>query len=237
MQNDVRLRYHEVLDSSHHGRPVVVERVHTGNRGRPRIVIDEEFLRWASTHRSTTAISRFLDVSRTVVRNALLEYGIEEPQADPFAGSRQVTFHEQHPTDTLAASQTDSDMDDLLDPEASIFDLTQATHLQNHPVNPQIISYTAPVSNITDLELDNLLLELRSSFRRAGISILDGMLRGIGYRVPRERIRMSLMRIDPVQRVFQRIRIRRREYQVPGPNSLWHHDGQHGVFILIAILK
>jgi hypothetical protein len=30
--------------------------------------------------------------------------------------------------------------------------------------------------------------------------------------------------------VFQRITIRRRTYHVPGPNSLWHHDGQHGSF-------
>ncbi|RXW17274.1 hypothetical protein EST38_g8582 [Candolleomyces aberdarensis] len=27
--------------------------------------------------------------------------------------------------------------------------------------------------------------------------------------------------------VFERFRIRRRTYSVPGPNSLWHHDGQH----------
>jgi hypothetical protein len=172
-----------------------------------------------------------------VVRNALLEYGIEEPQADPFLASREaaeIPSPELHHTDTLAASQTDVVIDDFLDPDASVFDHTQA-NLQNRQANRLIMSYTAPVSNITDLELDELLRELRSSFHRAGISMLDGMLRSIGYRIPRERIRTSLMRIDPVQRVFQRIRIRRREYHVPGPNSLWHHDGQHGVFALIAV--
>jgi hypothetical protein len=55
------------------------------------------------------------------------------------------------------------------------------------------------------------------------------MLQRLGYRISRERITQSLVRIDPVQRVFQRIRIRRRVYSVPGPNSLWHHDGQHGM--------
>lgn len=59
--------------------------------------------------------------------------------------------------------------------------------------------------------------------------MLNGMLRALGHQIPRERIRASLVRIDPVQRVFQRIRIRRRVYSVPGPNSLWHHDGQHGI--------
>ncbi|KAJ7900776.1 hypothetical protein B0H13DRAFT_1560470, partial [Mycena leptocephala] len=48
-------------------------------------------------------------------------------------------------------------------------------------------------------------------------------------RIPERRDRQSLLRIDPVQRVFQRITIRRRTYSVPGPNSLWHHDGQHGL--------
>ena len=58
--------------------------------------------------------------------------------------------------------------------------------------------------------------------------MLHGMLLRLGHLIPRERIRQSLLRIDPVQRVFERIQIRCRTYSVPGPNSLWHHDGQHG---------
>ncbi|KAF8186549.1 hypothetical protein K438DRAFT_1032782 [Mycena galopus ATCC 62051] len=45
--------------------------------------------------------------------------------------------------------------------------------------------------------------------------MFDGMLRRLGHHVPRERIRQSLVRVDPVQRVFQRITIRRRTYYVP----------------------
>src|SRR6266481_722608 len=81
MQQDIRLQYQQALDESHHGRPTVVEHIHTGERGRPRIYIDPDFLRWAYGHRSTSGIARFLDVDRSVVRNALLEYGIAEPQA------------------------------------------------------------------------------------------------------------------------------------------------------------
>jgi hypothetical protein len=62
--------------------------------------------------------------------------------------------------------------------------------------------------------------------------MLDGMLRHLGHRLPQERIRESLMRIDPIQQVFQRIRIHRRVYSVPGPNALWHHDGQHGMWTI-----
>lgn len=90
------------------------------------------------------------------------------------------------------------------------------------------ISHTGPVSALSDSELDAVVVELRRHFHRAGITMLDGMLRRVGHRVPRERIRQSLIRIDPVHRVFERIRIRRGTYWVPGPNALWHHDGQHG---------
>lgn len=91
------------------------------------------------------------------------------------------------------------------------------------------ISYTGLVSTLSDEILDATILELRSHYRRAGITMLDGMLRYLGHRVPRERIRQALLRIDPVHRVFDRIHIRRRVYSVPGPNALWHHDGQHGM--------
>ncbi|KAF8183360.1 hypothetical protein K438DRAFT_1501080, partial [Mycena galopus ATCC 62051] len=52
------------------------------------------------------------------------------------------------------------------------------------------------------------------------------------HRVAIEQIRQSLLRIDPVWRIFERICIHRRDYRVLGPNSLWHHDGQHAEFFL-----
>jgi len=84
MQNDVRLQYGQTLDESHYGHPTVIQAVHTGARGRPSIAIDPDFLRWAHAHRSTSAISRFLGVSRSTVRNALLDYGITTLQTSPF---------------------------------------------------------------------------------------------------------------------------------------------------------
>jgi hypothetical protein len=96
-------------------------------------------------------------------------------------------------------------------------------------------SFTGPLSVINDEELDLIISQLRQQFTRAGITMLHGMLQQLGYRIPRERIRRSLYRIDPVHRIFGRIRIRRRTYSVAGPNSLWHHDGQHGMFILTCV--
>jgi hypothetical protein len=107
--------------------------------------------------------------------------------------------------------------DDILDPQDPIPGVVRE--------NSQISSN---ISDIEDQSLDELIIRLRIHYRRAGVTMLRSMLLRLGYHIPRDRINEALLRIDPVQRVFQRIRIRRRVYSVPGPNALWHHDGQHG---------
>ncbi|KAJ4463416.1 hypothetical protein C8R41DRAFT_739309, partial [Lentinula lateritia] len=87
------------------------------------------------------------------------------------------------------------------------------------------------ISNISDEQLDSLIGHLRIHFHQAGIRMLDGMLRRLNVMVPYERICQSLIHIDPIHRIFDRIRIRHRGYSVPGPNSLWHHDGHHREFL------
>lgn len=152
-----------------------------------------------------------------MVRSALLAYSIAEHHDSPFAvPTIDVDDEEilQH--------------DDLLDPDIPVPTNIPAVDAVNQPV----VSFTGPLSTPSDDVVGNLIFQLRSHFRHAGISMLDGMLRRLGYRLPRERIRESLMHIDPVQRVFQRIRIRHRVYSVPGPNLLWHNDGQHGIIFL-----
>jgi hypothetical protein len=58
--------------------------------------------------------------------------------------------------------------------------------------------------------------------------MLMGALRSNGVRVPRERVRESLRRIDTwgIATRWAEI-IPRRRYHVAGPNSLWHIDGNH----------
>ncbi|KAF8055696.1 hypothetical protein FPV67DRAFT_1567427 [Lyophyllum atratum] len=213
MQNDVRQQYDQATNESHHGQPVIVETVHTGHRGRPQIHIDPEFLRWAYSMRSTSSIARFLGVGRRLVRDHLLQYGIAEAREQP----------------SVLSAQYIEENNDFLDPQG------QAVPIDNPPEVPQELAVPSPnlesTTHISVEDLDALLLHLRQHFRRAGITMLDGMLRRLGHRVPRERIKQSLIRIDPVHRVFQRIKIRRRVYSVPGPNSLWHHDGQHGTSV------
>jgi hypothetical protein len=221
MQQDIRLQYQQTLAESHHGRPTIIENIYTGEPGRPRIYIDPDFLRWAYGHRSISGIARFLHVDCSVVRNALLDYGIVQPQADPFA---RTPSPELNNTDIT---------DDILDPALPIpqtlpDDIIATSSHAPGAAPPHPISFTGPLSATTDDELNELVIRLQSHYCRAGISMLDGMLRHLGHCIPRERIRASLLCIDPVQQVFECICIRQRVYSVPGPNSLWHHDGQHG---------
>ncbi|KAG6849056.1 hypothetical protein H0H93_011639 [Arthromyces matolae] len=232
MHNDVDQQHREALDESNYGHPEIIRRIPTGGRGRPRIVIDPDFLRWAYTVRSTASIANFLNVSRNVVRQQLLDLGIAEPQEQPYILGESYRNLESPPegdtdldAESLTRGNTNTDgnsEDELLEPSLQeLFPGDQA------PV--VITSYTGPISTLSDSELDDLILRLRSHFRRAGITMLHGMLQRLGHRVPRARIQEALLRIDPVRRVFERIRIRRREYSVPGPMYLWHHDGQHGL--------
>ncbi|KAG8959652.1 hypothetical protein FRC00_001400 [Tulasnella sp. 408] len=94
---------------------------------------------------------------------------------------------------------------------------------------PDLPRNTYGVNSLEDAELDAAIVQIRTHFPNAGLTMLDGMLRRNGTPTSRPRISASLVRIDPVRRVFERVRIKRRKYQVPGPNALWHHDGQHGL--------
>ena len=167
---------------SHHGYPTVVDTVRTGNCGRPRINIDPDFLQWAYAHRSTSGICRFLHVGHNVVRNALLEYGIAQPQENPFLRPSEVNTTHVLPDD------------DLLDPSPplpnnlapDILGTSSALSSTSGSTIPTLVSFTGPLSMLSDSELDNLICQLHSHFRRAGISMLDGMLRRLGHQLPRE---------------------------------------------------
>lgn len=182
--------YNKSLEASHHGKPHPVVVVHQGGRGRPKLVIDREWLGFAITIHSTTDIAHILNLSRATVSKALIEYGLRERGEDPFIRTRNP--------------------------------LTGSIHYE------QRLRYTAPMSTWTDEELDNAISRLRIHYPRSGVSMLWGALRVLGQRVPRERISASLLRLDPLNRIWGRVRIERRVYRVPGPNFLWHHDGQHG---------
>ncbi|KAJ3764789.1 hypothetical protein FB446DRAFT_656121 [Lentinula raphanica] len=208
---DVQTIHSQRIEQSHHGHPQVLRWEQNGSAGRPRAVIDPDFLRWASTHRTNTGIADFLGVSRRTVRRALLSYNIVTPGTVPFEDQELVS---------------EENTDQLLDPNI-ILPSHFHPDIETAASSIQTSSSSNRHSNLSNNALDSLVQLLRVHYPRAGIQILHGMLRRLGHIIPYESIRHSLLRVDPVHRVFDRIRIRRRRYSVPGPNSLWHHDGHH----------
>ena len=83
-------------------------------------------------------------------------------------------------------------------------------------------------TNITDGDLDNIVQSFVLTHPTSGQRMLVGYLRSLGLRISRQRVRDSLLRTDPHGvSLRQRQVLHRRQYSVPGPNSLWHVDGYH----------
>ncbi|KAF7366284.1 hypothetical protein MSAN_00884600 [Mycena sanguinolenta] len=87
----------------------------------------------------------------------------------------------------------------------------------------------SPLSADDPEELDRHVADILSLFPHFGREMISGALVARGFRVPRDRIEASCHRVNGISRVFGERVIERRVYWVPGVNSLWHHDGQHGL--------
>ncbi|KAJ7026741.1 hypothetical protein C8F04DRAFT_1238490 [Mycena alexandri] len=112
----------------------------------PRVVIDPNFLQFAHEHRSTGGIGRFLNVSRGVVRSALLRQGLVEPQAAPFADS--PSKNTEVPEAPLGLE------DDILDLDYAVPQVMPADIADAAPPPPPS---TGDLSTIVDWELDSEL--------------------------------------------------------------------------------
>ena len=164
IQTDVHIKYQEALDSSHHGRPTIIETIYTGDCGHPRISIDPNFLRWAYSHRTVSGIAYFLGVHRDTVRSTLLEHGIVEPQENLFK------LHPEEPAVVVPPLEDD----ELLDPHFTLPDTLPSDIQPPGPLtvddinakssNPDITSYTGPLSSISDANLDDLIIRLDHHF-------------------------------------------------------------------------
>ncbi|XP_060921893.1 uncharacterized protein LOC132995765 [Labrus mixtus] len=83
---------------------------------------------------------------------------------------------------------------------------------------------------VADEELDRIVSEVHRSHPNTGYKLMRGHSNARGVRVPISRLRESLHRVDAEGVYMRRLRlhvIRRQQYSVPGPNSLWHIDGHH----------
>lgn len=83
-------------------------------------------------------------------------------------------------------------------------------------------------STIDDEGLDNVIRQIKSEHPNAGEVMVMGHLRAKGFRLQRGRVRSSIHRVDPEGIVTRgRDKPRRRVYDAPCPNYVWHMDGNH----------
>jgi len=90
-------------------------------------------------------------------------------------------------------------------------------------------------SDIGDIELDNIVVDIKESHPHIGEKMMSGFLTARNVTVQRHRIREALVRLDP-QGVDERRRrsLHRRQYSVPHANALWHIDGNHKLIRLLS---
>ena len=81
---------------------------------------------------------------------------------------------------------------------------------------------------MTDDAVDDKVREITSGNPALGQRVVQGLLRSEGIIIQRWRVAESLIRIDEAAVAMRWSQvIRRRTYQVPEPNALWHIDGNH----------
>jgi Helix-turn-helix domain of resolvase len=83
--------------------------------------------------------------------------------------------------------------------------------------------------SVSNEVVDEAVLEyLKGRITGRGEVLLKGHLRSKGWYVPRQQLRDSITRIDPIGKAERKRKpIRRRVYKVDGPHHLWHIDGHH----------
>lgn len=97
-------------------------------------------------------------------------------------------------------------------------------------IQRQYSSCTGPMSDISDEEIDSIMQNVLAEFPNFGRRMIAGHFKNLDYHISRKRLQESYDRIHgPPVFSFGVRRIERCIYSVPGPNSLWHHDGQHGM--------
>ena len=83
-------------------------------------------------------------------------------------------------------------------------------------------------TKISSEELQRIIGEVQSKHPYWGNRMMNGYLKSIGIRVPFHCIREAQVLADPEGSFMRRLRfLNRRHYRVPGPQWLWHIDGNH----------
>ena len=90
------------------------------------------------------------------------------------------------------------------------------------------INTSRPFSEISDVELCQVIDDIRKQCPRSGYRMMQGYLRTRGYKIQQRRVRQMMRQVDPEGTITRwKNTVQRRVYSVSGPNALWHIDGNH----------
>ena len=83
-------------------------------------------------------------------------------------------------------------------------------------------------TSISDSDLEQQVAGIKAEFENDGERMVIGILRLRGAHVPCHRVKHIIRRIDPINTALRWQAMHPRyQYDVPGPNALWHIDGLH----------
>ena len=92
----------------------------------------------------------------------------------------------------------------------------------------RVLSISSQYAEVTDEYLEVVMSSIQKEYPWCGNRQMCGHLLARGLRVQQHRVREIQRKIDPNGSIMHRLStINRRAYQVPGPKSLYHIDGNH----------
>ena len=93
-------------------------------------------------------------------------------------------------------------------------------------------------TDIDDARLDHTIQELKHQFPKSRYRMMDGLLHQRGICVQQLRVREAMHHTDPNGTIVRHADlIQWRKYHVPGPQSLWHIDGNHKLSMFMCIAR
>lgn len=100
------------------------------------------------------------------------------------------------------------------------------------------LSVSNSYSNMTDEELDALVIDIKHNNPNAGYRMMRGHLLQKGHKITEARIRDAMHRVDPDGVAIRwAATVQRRTYSVASPLSLWHIDGNHKLIRCTTVHK
>ncbi|KAJ3560649.1 hypothetical protein NP233_g10697 [Leucocoprinus birnbaumii] len=179
--------------------PRVVHVLRTGKCGRPRKETDPTWLETVHPCLAPTRISKHLAAAN-------------EPDVCPRTVRRRLL--EQN----------------LVEPHPPVFIYSSNEEGEQSTTQSDTRHTTYCETPMTNDELDDRMREyIRPFSRHNGRAMTQGLMHSRGVRVSCDRMEESRARVQGLLCPFKRVAIVRQKYEVAGANSLWHHDGQHGL--------